>query len=357
MKMEDSERDKMLASAYQLRDRELAPFSWEDLFSDMVTDEKSKLLVEFMNQNNSLKEIVELMKSERASSLNCKAKFEEEHKLNIGLQTRLDKLLKTIDSLREQLDLMDQHRYSSKSQKRKPTKSKVDSVDHTKDKDDFDGTPGSIDMVSTSAPAGEESNEQTSLKAEKESRYYRQGMEYRTMKADKTVCHRSDFNRLPEGATVIKVLHRYSYEQISSIVEHEYELICYKTLEGTIIDGYFPCDGSAGIIDVVPGTHASSSFLAYLVFNKYELDTPLYRELVRMMDEQMQVSRMTLTNWLEKGSKYVNGLIKILKDTCLEKDSIVNSDETWCRVKVEDSYKKVYLVSCEQGCQGGYLLL
>lgn len=92
--------------------------------------------------------------------------------------------------------------------------------------------------------------------------------------------------RLPEGATVIKVLHRYSYEQISSIVEHEYEFIRYKTL-------------------------ASSSFLAYLTFNKYVLDTSLYRELVRMMDERMQVSRMTQTN-------------------CLEKDSIVNCDETWC---------------------------
>lgn len=150
-------------------------------------------------------------------------------------------------------------------------------------------------------------------------------------------------NRLPAGATVIKFLHRYSYEQISRIVEHDYELIRYKTLEGTIIDGYLPCDGAPEVIDVVPGTHASSSFLAYLAFNKYVLDTPLYRELVRMMDEQMQVSRMTLTNWLEKGCKYVNCLIKILKDHCLEKDSIVNCDETWCRVKVDDSYKKKYI--------------
>ncbi|WP_291581882.1 hypothetical protein [Bacteroides sp.] len=55
----------------------------------------------------------------------------------------------------------------------------------------------------------------------------------------------------------------------------------------------------------MPGTYASSSFLAYLVSNKYVLDTPLYRELVRMMDERMQVSRMTQTNWLEKSSRYI----------------------------------------------------
>lgn len=45
-----------LACASQLRDRELEPFSWDDPFSDMGTDEKSKLLLEFMNQNHSLRD-------------------------------------------------------------------------------------------------------------------------------------------------------------------------------------------------------------------------------------------------------------------------------------------------------------
>lgn len=346
--MEDSERDKMLASAYELRERELAPISWEDPFSDMNTDEKSKLLMDFMNQIRLMNERLEKMESERASSLDYKSKFEEEHKLNLSLQTRMDKLLETIESLRDQLALMNQHTYGSKTQKRKTNRSKTASVDHTKNKDDFDGTPGSIAMNSSSTSATSTTSvdapgEHPMANSENESRFYRQGMEYRTMKADKTVRHRSDLNRLPAGAKVIKVLHRYSYEQISSIVEHDYELVRYKALDGSIIDGYFPCDGEAGIIDVVPGTHASGSFLAYLAFNKYVLDTPLYRELVRMMDERMQVSRMTLTNWLEKGSMYINGLIKILKENCLEKDSIVNCDETWCRVKVEDSYKKKYI--------------
>lgn len=134
---------------------------------------------------------MELLKSERASSLDYKAKFEEEHKLreeehnlNMSLQSRLDNLLQTIDSLREQVDLMNRHRYGSKTQKRKSGQSKRACADHTKDKDDFDGTPGSVGMDSPSAASAEESNGQTSVKAEKEFRYYRQGMEYRTMKAD-----------------------------------------------------------------------------------------------------------------------------------------------------------------------------
>ena len=56
------------------------------------------------------------------------------------------------------------------------------------------------------------------------------------------------------------------------------------------------------------------------------------------------ICRMTLTNWLEKVSKYVTELIKIVKDSCLEKDAIVNCDKTWCRVKVEDRYRKKYIL-------------
>nr|WP_302828665.1 hypothetical protein [uncultured Bacteroides sp.] len=61
----------------------------------MRTDKKSKLLIEFMYQNNTLKEVVELLKSERSSSnLDYKSKFEEN---------------------REQLSLMNQHKYGSNS--------------------------------------------------------------------------------------------------------------------------------------------------------------------------------------------------------------------------------------------------
>lgn len=171
----------------------------------------------------------------------------------------------------------------------------------------------------TSTLSVEESGEQLMARPENDARSYLQGIEYRTMKADKTVCHGSDLSGLPAGAKIIKVLHRYSYEQISSIVEHKYEVVRCKVVNGSIIAGYFPCAGEAEIINVVPRTHASSSFLAYLALN-----TPFYREQTRVMDEQMQVNHMTLTNWLEKDSKYVTELIKILKETCLDRESIAN---------------------------------
>lgn len=151
MKMEDLERDNMLASAYELRERELEPFSFEDPFSDMSTDEKSKLFIDFMNQIKLMNNRLEKMELERASSLDYKLKLEKEHRLNQSLHTKMDKLLETIESLRDQLSLMNEHRYGSTSQKRKPNKSKPVSVDHGKDKDDFDGLSSSIGMDSPSA--------------------------------------------------------------------------------------------------------------------------------------------------------------------------------------------------------------
>lgn len=42
----------------------------------------------------------------------------------------------------------------------------------------------------------------------------------------------------------------------------------------------------------------------------------------------MNLSRMSLTNWLEKGSTHFCELITYLKNTCLEKDSRCVDDKT-----------------------------
>ena len=67
------------------------------------------------------------------------------------------------------------------------------------------------------------------------------------------------------------------------------------------MEGYFPKSGGPDKIDVVLGTHASAGFLAHLAFNHFVLDVPYYREMYRLNDHGMFLSRMNLTNWLEKG--------------------------------------------------------
>lgn len=65
--------------------------------------------------------------------------------------------------------------------------------------------------------------------------------------------------------------------------------------------------------------------------------------MARLEEEGMRLSRKTLTNWLYKGSIYLTGMVEELKKTALVKDSIVNCDETWCRLKVQDRYRRRYI--------------
>ena len=47
--------------------------------------------------------------------------------------------------------------------------------------------------------------------------------------------------------------------------------------------------------------------------------------------------------WPSLSSGRRNADIEYLKNNCLEKDSVVNCDETWCCVKVSDKFRKRYV--------------
>lgn len=110
---------------------------------------------------------------------------------------------------------------------------------------------------------------------------------------------------------MIKTYPRYTYNQETVVTENEYEIVEYKDKEGRLMRGYFPMDGEKDehVIESVPGTHAAPGMMADLVFNRFFLDTPVYRETARLLQERMRLSRQTVTNWLEKGSRFFKGVI------------------------------------------------
>ena len=167
------------------------------------------------------------------------------------------------------------------------------------------------------------------------------------MFAGNRIVHESDRSLLPEGATIIKSVYESTYEQVSYIVQHDYEMIIYKDKNGKIRKSYFPKVSAEAenetVIDRFPGTHASCSLLANLVFNKYHMNTPVYREMVRLLNNNMNVSRNTVYNWFVKGSEHLKKVLPTLKNLLLAKDSVVHCDETWCRVKVNGKYGKKYI--------------
>lgn len=343
--MDDREFEKILASAEQLRLRESEVEPWTDHYSDMNSMEKSKLLDELFALRKADKEERDklLEKLDRMTdqllllneSSQAQTKVIEELKRMIADRDALiDKLQKENISLKEQKKLSRKGLYGCKSQKLSVKKEEPSS--HEEDKGDFDGTftPENSSGSEVDAP---------SSPAKKEGRPYRKGMSYNRMKADRSVCHDSDFSLLPKGSAIIKTFYKYSYEQVSYILEHRYQVVRYKQSDGTIREGYFPKDGEPERMDVVPGTHASADFLAHPAFSHFVLNVPYYREMYRLKGHKMSLSRMTLVNWLAKGAAFTGSLIGSLKDRAMVKDSILNCDETWCKVRVNRRFLKKYI--------------
>lgn len=109
-----------------------------------------------------------------------------------------------------------------------------------------------------------------------------------------------------------------------------------------IVDDVVVSD-EAQLLRNFPGTHVTVDILVELVFNAYMLETPVYRDMMRLFELKFNVSRQTILNWLSKGASALKQLLPVLKAHAFEKDSIVNCDETWCRVKMADKYKKTYI--------------
>ena len=319
--MDDREFEKILASAEQLRLREKQAEPWTDRYSDMNSMEKSMLLDELFALRKADKEerdrllekldrMTEQLMNLNESSQRLLKQNEEQQKIIFDLNKLVEKLQKENAALKEQKKQDRKNLYGSKSQKIS-RKKKEETPSHEENKDDFDGTSGPS-SVSTS-----DENALSQAPEKKEERPYRKGMSYRRMKADKSVCHDSDFSRLPKDAVIIKTFYKYSYQQISYILEHKYQVIRYKQSDGKIREGYFPKAGEPDYIDVVPGTHASADFLAHLAFNHFVLNVPYYREMYRLSDHKMSLSRMTLVNWLAKGAAFTSALIERLKDRAM----------------------------------------
>ena len=354
--MEKDELLKRVLMMQRLQGMETEPISAEDPYASMEKDQLISMIHflvkredERAQENQELKDMVrdlrDIHKQDVKTQSNLMRSIDRLTNQVADLTTQNKTLQQKVNDLLSQISVGNKVRFGSTSQK--GTKKKAAPVqDREKDKDDFDGTNGvamSSNQQADAAPAEEsESTEQSQKSFE-----YRKGMKYQTMFADNRVLHESDVNLLPEGATVIKSVYESTYEQVSYIVQHDYEMIIYKDKDGIMRKGYFPKVSAESenetVIDRFPGTHASCSLLANLVFNKYHMNTPVYREMVRLLNNKMNVSRNTVYNWFVKGSDHLKKVLPVLKEKLLAKGAVVNCDETWCRVKVAGKYGKKYI--------------
>ena len=260
------------------------------------------------------------------------------------LTDKLDKALSTIGNLEQKLsdydsrnDLNNQHRFGSRSQKGITLKKSSGAADRTEQKDSF-SIPEDI-QDNLPVEFAEEEGVQSAFHGKNAFGPHKR------MEASRKVFHKSDKSRIPAGATFMGYETRKTFDEVHYIVEHDYQLVKYKTADGRIELAYLPPveEKHQEMLKSFPGTHASTELLSNLIVNKYQICTALHRELTRMLAHNLSLSEKTLTNWLDKVSKFLYKMLPALKAKALEAGTAVNCDETWCRVRISDKYTKKYI--------------
>lgn len=248
------------------------------------------------------------------------------------------KLEKKHNALVERLSLMNAQTYASS----KSLKGKHD------DKDDFDGTPTAPTIeVPLADSAASCDTQDTPVAPLSKERPYRKGMRYNKDCVGTPIIHKSDYTMLPKGSVVISSSYRKIRNIVSPIEEHHFEVLKVKHADGRIESMFLPMkdDVQASLYDeIVPGTSITASMLSYLMFNRYQMSTPAYREAKnRLSDMDWNTSVQNLLNWADKGAIQLNKLIPALKKIALQESANVNVDETWLRYHACNKKRKTYM--------------
>lgn len=288
--------------------------------------------------------------------------FLDEKKNLAGRLSQLDDVLSRIDSLESslkdserkrkaaerkvadltaKLKFADKNRFGDKRQKVKKAEStkEEEESDRGKDEDDFDGTSSSLpdNSVSKNEACSKEENP-----SKKERDLSNRPETYKTMCVKgPSEEYKSDEAKVPGRILGKKMVSVFHLEM--SLVEKRFEMVHYVEKGKKPKWGYFPKAGNPEFVTKFEGTKATPEFLQAIAYEVYVKNVTFGLLHQWLTDMGMTVSANTLRNWLKKGKVYLDKLVESLKEVALEKDSIVNCDETWCKVRKYDHYKKCYI--------------
>ncbi len=318
-----------------------------------------------------------------------------EAEARIKAEKRTEELLETIDSLmdgsliqalqqqiieltkqRDDAKASDKHnraeRYGRTSQQIKNNaSSEEDDRDAEEEKKDMGGKD-SVDPLPDDEKEDEDDEGQDEWTAANynQPREYRQGLKHNQLSTDET-CHKDcDRDAVPDDWTVLTSYKRSVVKALTKIFGEEIEfLICrdgkgeikilhqpkgkpekrwvrsaksIKDAINQIKSGPILYDDGEPLVDCIPGTTASASMLQDLSMQHFVNHTPYYTLNKYYHDCGLHSSRQTLINWSFNGAVPAKPMIEDLLNLAIEKDSIINCDETWCKVRINGKYHKRY---------------
>ena len=293
-----------------------------------LTGDAMKLVLEdFMAQ---MKELEAQMSSMQSKHADLENRLSEEHKLRKSAERK-------IKSLQEKLDYAHQERFGDRRQKIQ-SKAKTSDSDRRKEKDDYDGTDDTLRTDSVGHVPSQELKEPSGKDRDLSNR----PDGYKTMGvAGEATEHPSDLTKVPGRIIERRMVRVFSFRTF--LTEECFEMVHYAEPGKKPKWGYFPSEGHPEVVTSFEGTRATPEFLQAIAYEVYVKNVTFGLLHQWLTDMGMTISKNTLRNWLKKGKTYLDELVCVLKSIALEKDSIVNCDETWCKVRKYDHYKKCYM--------------
>lgn len=360
--MELIEIAERIKNIRQIGELEAKPASQFDAASGMETLEEAKNYIRFLYAQvqelkerdvymrtaldeikTELKEAREIAKSEQES----RAKLMESFVSLTGdlkdANTKIVELTRQLETKSDRLKVANKNQYgTSKSQKGIAKKREPEGKNDGRD--DFDGTNPPVAETCSDAPAPESQEESKSV-------YHgpdRTGWKYNKQVVGEPIVHKCDRSKLPAGAVILKVMKpKVVRDVVCNIQEHHFERLKVRYPDGSVKLVYLPKDDDEQSYiynEIVPGTGVTANLLSYLLFNRYQMATPAYREAKnRLADMDWNTCRQNLLNWADKGAIQLNKLIPALKEVALQKGANVNVDETWCRYQTHFGHRKTYM--------------
>ena len=233
-------------------------------------------------------------------------------------------------------------------------------------RDDFDGTqeslpantPGPVGSDRDKSPSEGRSDKEPSsadghdsdnpVEEETQSWYHgpsRKGCTYVKEQVGEPIKHDCV---VPDGCKIVKVYKkpRIIKTIVQRLEEHHFQKIRVEYADGTRKTITVPSDeeGKEILGELVPGTGITATLLSFMIFNRYIMASPAYREAKnRYPDMDWHTCRQNLLNWEDKGAIMLNMLLPSLKEMALEEDANVNVDETWYRYQTHFGHKKTYM--------------
>ena len=173
---------------------------------------------------------------------------------------------------------------------------------------------------------------------------------YNTMHADICVIHDCDLEKLKEmGLEFIRYTRpvdqfdrvsltrqdRYRYVWVrDKKTGKEFAFFVPKSSKDEKRECVFVNESKYDSPSLVPHTSATYSMLSDLGVNRFQYALSSGREMFRMFNEKMCMSKQSILNWLARGGELLEGGKKYIKKKLVKMGTSIYCDETWVWTKV-----------------------